>query len=519
MNASGAHVTSEIEEKFDLPHRRWVVPELAGVGRIRRSGPVRRPHLDATYFDTAGRALAGAGITVRRRTGGDDEGWHVKLRAVKGARTEVQFPLGRAVRRPPAAIQRLLTAPTAGASMRPIATITTDRRTLPLLADDGRVLADLVDDRVTASAAGAPAVLRWRELEVELVEGDGDDLAAIGAALIAAGARPSDVAAKLERVLPPPPHPPTARLDRGATVGELITAFLAAQLDAIVASDPLARVDAPDAIHKVRVASRRTRSALAAFRRHLDRAATDPIRDELRWLGQELGAARDSEVIRDRLLAALDDAGQDPGLDAADVAAARAMVERTMATRFGSDHVRAVVALDSARYARLLQTLRDAAAGKVLSGRHLDKRAGKALWRDVRRAQRRVERELDDLDAIGVGDADHRPAATSELDITEKLHEVRKAAKRVRYSAEAVAGVYGHRAEELAADREALQEALGDRQDAAVAGDVLIALASSASPDTAFVLGHLHGREQARGDAATAAATPLLDALRKGKRE
>ena len=55
-------------------------------------------------------------------------------------------------------------------------------------------------------------------------------------------------------------------------------------------------------MHKMRVGTRRLRSALATFRPLLDRAVTDPIRDELKWIAGELGGARDAEVLRERLL-------------------------------------------------------------------------------------------------------------------------------------------------------------------------------------------------------------------------
>ena len=58
--------------------------------------------------------------------------------------------------------------------------------------------------------------------------------------------------------------------------------------------DPAVRLDADDAVHKMRVAVRRLRSTLATYRRLLDRDVTEPLRDELKWLGGVLGAVRDA---------------------------------------------------------------------------------------------------------------------------------------------------------------------------------------------------------------------------------
>ena len=83
-------------------------------------------------------------------------------------------------------------------------------------------------------------------------------------------------------------------------------AYLAEQVGGIVGREADVRADAPDAVHKARVATRRLRSALRTFRRLLDRDVTDPLRDEVRWLATALGAPRDAEVMKARILAALD---------------------------------------------------------------------------------------------------------------------------------------------------------------------------------------------------------------------
>jgi hypothetical protein len=78
-------------------------------------------------------------------------------------------------------------------------------------------------------------------------------------------------------------------------------AYLCEQADAIRATDPRVRQDAPDAVHNMRVACRRMRSTLQSFRSLLDRTRTDGLVPELRWLAGEFGSARDLEVQRERI--------------------------------------------------------------------------------------------------------------------------------------------------------------------------------------------------------------------------
>ncbi len=56
-------------------------------------GPPDVQHLAATYYDTDDLRLIGSRITLRRRTGGDDAGWHIKLPVGGDTRREVHFPL------------------------------------------------------------------------------------------------------------------------------------------------------------------------------------------------------------------------------------------------------------------------------------------------------------------------------------------------------------------------------------------------------------------------------------------
>src|SRR5688572_11337600 len=148
-----ATVHREVEKKyvaddgFELPP----LLELAAGTDVERAaavapvaeGELVRQKLSATYFDTADLRLANAGLTLRRRTGGDDAGWHLKVPAGKGARSEVRLPLGRGTRTVPAPLQQMVWARSLGATLRPVAEILTDRTVYRLVDVTGQVLAEV----------------------------------------------------------------------------------------------------------------------------------------------------------------------------------------------------------------------------------------------------------------------------------------------------------------------------------------------------------------------------------------
>src|ERR1700739_3703547 len=85
----------EVERKFDVGES-TSSPSFAGVADVVRVEQLPTQALDAVYYDTAARDLASRRITLRRRTGGEDAGWHLKLPAAAHARTAARLPLGTA---------------------------------------------------------------------------------------------------------------------------------------------------------------------------------------------------------------------------------------------------------------------------------------------------------------------------------------------------------------------------------------------------------------------------------------
>jgi CHAD domain-containing protein len=266
----------------------------------------------------------------------------------------------------------------------------------------------------------------------------------------------------------------------GRTAGAALTAYVAEQVAHLLAQDPLVRLDAPDAVHQMRVACRRLRAVLAAFRPVVDADALEPVRGELKWLGEVLGGARDSEVVRDRLLAAV--ATEPPDLVVGPVGD---FVAETFAARYRSAHDAALAALDGPRYFALLDTL-EALVVTPPTGPLSGERATKVFRRQVARTYRRVHRQVEEA----------RAATGPERE--ELFHEVRKSAKRARYAGEAAVEVLGRRAKQYAQAMKAVQEVLGDHQDGAVARAELrtLADAAQAAGHPTFTYGRLHALEQ-----------------------
>jgi inorganic triphosphatase YgiF len=194
----------EIESKFDVGTD-FVVPDLSGVAD---GSGVTQPEvrlLAAHYYDTGDLRLIAAKVTLRRRTGGPDAGWHLKLSADAGSRRELQAPLGDEDAGVPPQLASLVSGWVRDDPLRVVAVLETRRTVRNLTGADGETLAEVADDLVTGRLPGpgdAPGEpVTWREVEVELVTGGPEILAAARSRLTAAGARPSRSPSKLARLL------------------------------------------------------------------------------------------------------------------------------------------------------------------------------------------------------------------------------------------------------------------------------------------------------------------------------
>jgi len=189
----------ETERKFDAAERD-LLPILRGMSDVGgQTGPEEQV-LEAVYYDTPDLRLVRAGVTLRRRSGGDDAGWHLKLPRGGDSRDELQVPLGRseADGAPPEEFTSLIRAHTRGAALRPIAVVTTRRRRWRLSDGESKPVAEVVDDHVSAHTLGAQTTAKsWREVEVELVGHGKPELLDRGERrLVKAGVRRADAQRK-----------------------------------------------------------------------------------------------------------------------------------------------------------------------------------------------------------------------------------------------------------------------------------------------------------------------------------
>ena len=462
---------------------------LPGVASVRLLNPAE---LDAVYFDTADLALAAHRITLRRRTGGEDAGWHLKLPTAQAdTRTEVHAPLGRAARTVPAILLTEVLAHTRGRPLAPVVRLRNHRERCQLLDADGTPLAEIAHDHVTAEYPDERDALTWTETEVELLGGKPKLLDAVQDRLAAAGYRRSPWPSKLlhalgDRVPPPPPAPPGTI----ATAGDAALAYLHEQIRAIAAHDPAVRRDEPDAVHQMRVATRRLRSAFKTYGRELDRAVTDPVGDELKWLAEVLGLERDREVLAERLADLT--AQLDPDLRTEPLGD---RIRTPQATDHGSARRQLLRELRGQRYFTLLDRL-----DTLLAAPPLRDPAKRPAEEAVRRAVRRDHRRL----AQRVAESLALPPGTGR-DLA--LHDARKAAKRARYAAESAQPVLGEPAQRHRARLAALQQLLGEHQDSVMCRAAIRHLADAAgrAGEDTFPYGALHQMERQRAGAVEAA--------------
>lgn len=492
----------EIERKYDVEPS-TIFPNLVNEATGFTVGQPVEHHLKAVYFDTSGLDLSRRGVTLRRRTGGDDAGWHLKVPGARNSRIEMRRPLGHNSDQPPSDLLDPVRAVVRDRPLVPVARVSTRRREYPLLGPEHVVLAHVCDDEVDAERLdeGREAT-RWREWEVELGDGDRSLLDEVEPRLLDAGASPAAIGSKLARVLgdsvPAPGGAASGEgLERGSAA-DLARALLTEQAQKLQERDAGFRAERSDSIHRLRIAARRLRSTLTTYRPLFDPDATGGLRDELRWLGQELAPARDAQVLREHLNAVL---AKEPAELVIGRVARRIDDELTTAYQAGLERARR--ALDSQRYFRLLDALDQLVAAPALRP-EADEPAPEVLALLLAQATKRVRRAVREAKAA---DGAH------ERDLA--LHEARKKAKRLRYAAESVIPVFEDRAKDYAKGAKDLQKTLGVRQDSVVARQALREYGVSAhlAGENAFTFGRLHALEQARADHAERAFHKAWKAL------
>lgn len=479
---NAARAIREVEHKFSVSET-FELPDLSlgGTLELIRDDPLTQT---AVYYDTADLALFRWGITLRRRTGGTDDGWHLKLPGRGGGngrhvRDELQLPLTDATT-PPDEFHNLLGAFVRGASLQPAVTLRTLRRVIHVRTPGGSEIAEVADDVVTV-LNGAAVSTTFREIEVEVQ----DEAAAeeLVRAVRASGAIPSSISkaaaalGKDDRLAAEVPEP--IPVDAATPTSLAVSSYLGGLVRALLFADVQVRLGSDDSVHQLRVSVRRLRSALRTFAPLLNTTVADELRGELGWLADEMGPARDAEVLLERLLA-----------DAARLEQGQAIIERlvrsTLEPELAAATAMGVAALESQRHTKLVNSLITAAPLLALP---LDEPAGSRLPTLVDAAFRALAKSVRALEDDGPSDDWHR---------------ARILAKRARYAAEAAVPALGEPASDRAEALELVTECLGQHQDAWLAQHRLTELAAGVDGPTGLLLGRLAAHEISQEMAARA---------------
>jgi len=466
----------EVERKVRVDDSFDVAPVLNRLGDYRaRGGPAFTMHAD--YYDTDELTLFRWRITLRRREGGLDQGWHLKLPVAgghSGDRDEVRLALSEHV---PARLGDIVSPLIGEKPLKAQVIVETLRTPTSIVDDNGRMLAEVVDDRVTVQLPGQPDSY-FRELEVEAA--DASDTASIacmdfvvGLFLDAGGklGTSSKAASALGARAAGECDVPEPKLPSSHVMAvDVIRFALTAGVRALMLADVDVRRDAPDAAHAMRVAARRLRAFLHTYGDFFDSEWRHRIGDELAWMGSELGSIRDTEVLLERLL---DHAGALGDDDASQV---REFLTARVGQRLQSARASALAALRSDRHLYLIEDLIDAArnpsALPIAYADYSDAMPKLAAnsWHEFRNSVRDL-----DIDS---------PAA--------EWHHARILAKRARYAMDALAQLEGKSVKNLAHALALATGLLGIHQDAHVAQQTLRSLATA--PSTSGVVGLLLGR-------------------------
>jgi inorganic triphosphatase YgiF len=463
--------------------------------RLRRSsilrrvarGAVRTQRLVSVYYDTPEHALANENITIRVRRKGRHR--------VLGVKVPESTLAGLAVRRewevdiagdapdfsrfPPGTIEMVLDVAALQDRLVPVFTTDFERaeREAGLVA--GSVVR-LAVDQGTVTAGGRTEPLA--EVELELAEGDTVALFDLALALHRAVPARIGTRAKSARGFdlalgrtPAPRLAADVALDPDGTVGDAFARIVAACIDHWLGNQDavLAAVD-PEGVHQMRVALRRLRSAVRAFRPLVADPHGAALADEVRWLAGALGPARDWDVfVEDILGPVAETVGAEAQLGP--------LAEAAEAAR-RAGHAAAIAAVGDTRYTDLVLGL-----GRWLAGHEWNSVPGAASagaapvagfaaarltrhWRRVRKAGRNLTR----LEA-------------------PELHALRIEIKKLRYCVEFFASLYDAKAvRRFLAGLKGLQDFLGHLNDLDVARRLMASI-DDGRPDMARAEGTVIG--------------------------
>jgi CHAD domain-containing protein len=457
------------------------LPRLPGVSLPRKL-------VISTYYDTTAYDLAHARITLRYRIERGKKAWQLKL-PLGDDRQEIEVADDKPD--PLASLRDLLIV---HLGHRPLVPIMTLRvwRTGVLVRDRRRPVAEMVLANVTVVKDGR-VIQRFRELEIEQRQGDEASLRSLERQLREAGASDHDGRPKFFRALSLPAPTPSAPPEPKAPVVAYLKWALSQHVGWLVAHDPGTRLGTePESLHQLRVATRRLRAVLRTAQPILLPTWATTLEQELTWLSELLGPARDLDVQ----IAYFTEASAE--LDARDRKLLAPFISHLRTQRAAVQQM-VVSELTSARYVELIQRLQQAAQDpsvveSPLTVRDLARREFKKLRKAISRL------------------------APSPSDTT--LHKIRIKTKRARYATELARSSVGKPASRFIKSVRAVQDLLGMHQDAIQAErHVRQFLKYSTSVRAGFIAGRMVERQQERRKLVRQSMKPLLKALlKRGKK-
>lgn len=469
-----SHAERELKLAIEADFR---LPQLPGTALPRRL-------LVSTYYDTVAYDLAHARITLRHRTERGKKSWQLKI-PLGDDWQEVEVVDSRTD--PPTLLQEILILHLEHRKLVPVVTLRVRRS--GILVRRGRVpVAEVALDHVMVVKNGT-VVQHFHELKLEQRQGDEASLRFLEQQLREAGASDHDGWPKLFRALSLSAPSPAAPPDPKAPAIEHLKHSLAQHVRWLLAHDPGTRLGTEsESLHQMRVATRRLRAVLRTARPILLPAWVMSLQQELKWLSEVLGPARDLDVQIAYFT------GESAGLP---------MRDRQLLTQFIA-HLRTQRAavqqvvcsdLTSARYLQLIKRLRQASqAPSVVESSMATRELAEREFKKARKAIRRLR------------------SAPSDA----ALHKVRIKIKRARYAAELAQWVLGKPAIRFMKAARAIQDRLGIHQDALQAEHCVRQFVKySTSVKAGFLAGRMAERQRYRRDAARNKMTPLFKALLK----
>ena len=439
----------EVELKLDCAG-----PDLTALAshpRLTDASATEPELLVTTYYDTPDRALREAGLTLRVRAKG---GRHIQtVKAGSGGvglfdRAEWETEIAGETPEPAAwadtAAEPVLRA--ADAPLERLFATVVMRREIPVIQGESRVLVTLDEGRVETASGDAPLC----ELELELQSGEPADLFALARELaetvplrLGVKAKSAVGYALLDGKGPGVVKAEPVELPEGASAGEVFRRVARACLRHMRLNETAFLEDGrpSEALHQIRVALRRLRSALSLFGPMLE---TDPraaaFNDEIKRVTEPFGHARNLDVfLSDTLPDIAEQRPDEPGLDAlrARAEAERATAYDAVSATLESPQWRALI-IDFAGWVEAGSWA--AGPDAAVDGRHF---AAQVLDKARARLKKRG-RGLRHLDP-------------------HTRHRARIAAKKLRYGAEFFAGLY--RKKKAVRRQEKFGAALSDLQD------------------------------------------------------